>query len=114
MSEATAACLFMMVQGNILAVTGSHWLIAAETGAIAGAIATLVDAALGDSRRWLVALVLTAFTTAADFIVHDGPIASVLLEAVLTGIGAGALSLAFGALIGRWRAKRGAAKPASS
>ena len=40
-SESTTACLVMMAQGNVLALTASHLLIASQTGVIAGFIASL-------------------------------------------------------------------------
>ena len=36
-AESTTACLITMVQGNLLALTVSHWLIASQTGVVAGA-----------------------------------------------------------------------------
>ena len=39
-SEATAACLLTMVQGNLLVLGISHWIIASQTGIVAGLIAS--------------------------------------------------------------------------
>ncbi len=40
-AESTTACLVTMVQGNLLALTFSHLLIASQTGVIAGVIASV-------------------------------------------------------------------------
>ena len=41
-SGATTACLFTMVQGNVLAIGLSHLYIAAQTGIFAGILAATV------------------------------------------------------------------------
>ena len=104
-SEATAACIFMMVQGNVLAVTASHWLIASQTGVVAGTIATLALTAIGNARRWVIALTLGVVTAVVDVFIHTGPLADGLIEAGLTGLGAMLMSLALGTLIDRYRAR---------
>ncbi|MGE0623806.1 MAG: hypothetical protein AB7I04_08690 [Pseudomonadales bacterium] len=48
-AEATTACLLAMVQGNLLAISLGHWLIASQTGLAAGA----ATAAAGGVRRWI-------------------------------------------------------------
>lgn len=100
-SEATAACLLAMVQGNLLALTWSHWLIASRTGALA-ALATSAALALARSeRRATVALLLGLGTTAADALVHVGSYGPFLFEAVVTGTAASALSLGLGRVADR-------------
>jgi hypothetical protein len=38
LSEATPACLMVMVQGNLKGITWAHWGIALRTGVITGAV----------------------------------------------------------------------------
>ncbi|HEY5622795.1 MAG TPA: hypothetical protein VIV14_03465 [Gammaproteobacteria bacterium] len=105
-AESTTACLFMMVQGNVLALTLGHWLIASQTGLIAGALTTAALFFASTDKRWVVAIVLGAVTAVVDFFVHPGMLESALLEALLTGIGAGLLSLAVGYSLQYWRSRR--------
>ena len=104
-SEATAACIFMMVQGNVLALTASHWVIASQTGVVAVTIATLALTAIGNARRWVIALTLGVVTAVVDVFIHTGPLADGLIEAGLTGLGAMLMSLAIGTLIDKYRAR---------
>lgn len=102
-AEATAACLFAMVQGNLLALTWGHWLIASRTGA-AAAVATSAALALTRvERRWAVALMLGLGTSAADALVHVGGFGPFLLEAVVTGAMAAALCFAVQTVVDRLR-----------
>jgi hypothetical protein len=94
--EATAACLITMVQGNVFAVTLTHWLIAAETGLFAGAIASGVILVWQTTRPWMIALVLGVATAAVDVFVHPPEFGNAWLEPVITGLGAAALSYGVG------------------
>lgn len=98
-SEATAACLITMVQGNLLAITLGHWLIAAETGLIAGAIASAALVVWKTSKAWVVSLLLGVVTTIVDYIVHGGGFGSAFIEAAVTGAGAAVLSFGIGAIV---------------
>lgn len=98
-AESTTACLVTMVQGNLLAMTMSHLLIASQTGLIAGAIATVGIIFSRARNRWLVATVLGLATAVADFFIHPGMFGPVALEAVVTGIGAGVLSFLAGSIM---------------
>ncbi len=94
-SESTAACLLVMVQGNILVgLTGAHLFIAAQTGIVAGAIAFLVGWLVQANRFWAMPLLLGTCTAVVDYYVHPGSFGSYATEAIVTGIVAGALSLA--------------------
>jgi hypothetical protein len=107
MCESGIACLLTMVQGNVLTLGLSHWIIASQTGLIAGAIVgtTLIAAQL--RQPWVVSLVLGAVTTVVDVLVHPGTsrIGS-LAEAVVTGVGAFVLSLAVSAALQRRGVRR--------
>ena len=95
-AESTTACLFMMVQGNVLVLTLGHWLIASQTGLIAGGLTAAALFFARTDKRWIIAIVLGAVTAIVDFFVHPGMMESAFLEALLTGVGAGILSLAVG------------------
>ncbi|NNL29905.1 MAG: hypothetical protein HKO77_02730 [Gemmatimonadetes bacterium] len=101
--ESSAACLVAMVQGNILAVTAAHWAIALQTGLLAGTAATIVVGFMRSSGRLRIALVLAVVTGVVDYFVHPGMIGPGATEAILTGLGAGLLSLAAGAIFSRFR-----------
>jgi len=107
-SEATAACLFTMVQGNILLLGLSHWLVASQTGIVAGVLATIALWLVKSTKPWVISLVLGSFTAVVDFFVHPGMFGGVVTEAVVTGIAAGLLSYLIGQAIAYTRRRRGA------
>lgn len=104
-AEATAACLLTMVQGNLLAIGLSHWLIASQTGFVAGGLAASVFLVTKTDKRWLVAISLGLITAIVDFFVHPGMFGTVVTEAIVTGIGAAILSYAVGTAVRLFRAK---------
>ena len=71
-AESTTACLVTMVQGNLLAMTMSHLLIASQTGLVAGAIATAAIFFSRTRNRWLVSATLGVTTGVVDFFIHPG------------------------------------------
>lgn len=96
-SESACACLIAMVQGNVLALTTAHWVVAAETGLLAG---TIASTALFAARFWkqpVVSLTLGVVTMLIDFLVHGVRLnVAGVLESVVTGAAAAALSLVVG------------------
>ena len=52
-AEATGACLLTMVQGNLMALTLTHWAIASQTGLVAGTLASAAILLARTSRRWV-------------------------------------------------------------
>lgn len=113
-SEATAACLFTMVQGNLLLLGLSHWLIASQTGIVAGVLASVALTIAKTNKRWLISMVLGCFTGVVDFFIHPGMIGGVATEAIITGIAAGLLSYVIGAVIARLKNKRTQAQSANA
>ena len=104
-AESTTACLVTMVQGNLLALTFSHLLIASQTGIVAGTI-TSVALFLGrNSKRWVVSLALGTATAIVDYFVHPGMFGPVALEAVVTGVAAAVLSYLVGTSVKMAHAK---------
>jgi len=90
--EATTACLITMTQGNFLALGITHWIIASQTGIVAGLAASTALFLTKTDNRWVIAVVLGVVTAIVDYLMHPGMIGPVFLEAIITGIGAGVLS----------------------
>jgi hypothetical protein len=95
-AESASACLVTMVQGNLLALTVGHLVIASQTGIISGAIATVALMFAHTGTRWVVSVVLGIATTVADYFVHPGQFGPVIAVALMTGLGAMILSYVFG------------------
>lgn len=104
--EATAACLLTMVQGNILALGLTHWIIASQTGAVAGVVTAVAMIVSRTSNRLIIAATLGTVTAIVDYFMHSGMIESVVLEAIITGIGAAVLSYFVGTILKYLRARR--------
>ena len=105
-SESAAACLVTMVQGNLLAVTASHLLVASQTGLIAGTITAIGIFIAKTRNRWLISAGLGVTTGVVDFYVHPGMFGSLVTEAFVTGLAAAMLSYLVGAAIQYFRAAR--------
>jgi hypothetical protein len=104
MCEAGIACLLTMVQGNVLVLTLSHWLVASQTGLLAGAIVGTTVIAAKLREPWVVSLVLGAATTVVDAVVHPATFGvGSVGESVVTGVGAFVLSLGLSRAAARWR-----------
>jgi hypothetical protein len=100
--ESGIACLLTMVQGNVLALGVSHWIVASQTGLLAGAIVGTTVLAANLRRPWVVSLVLGVVTTIVDSVVHPATFGAASLgEAVVTGVGAFVLSLVASSLLRR-------------
>lgn len=93
--ESGCACAVVMVQGQLLLLSAAHWLIALQTGLLAGALSSALLAFGRAPRPWVLSVVLGAATAVADFIVHSGDLVDVLIEAIVTGVGAAVLAYAF-------------------
>lgn len=106
MGESTTACLLAMVQGNVVALTASHWLIASRTGIVAGLVATAVLFAIQRLNKWIIAGTLAIVTAIVDYLSHPAQFGPFATEAIVTGLGAGVLSLLVAKLSSRWRARR--------
>jgi hypothetical protein len=103
--ESTTACLLAMVQGNVVALTASHWLIASRTGIVAGLVATAVLFAIQKLNKWIIAGTLAIITSVVDFFSHPAQFGPFATEAIVTGFAAGLLSLLV-AKVGRGRPAR--------
>ncbi|MGI9203689.1 MAG: hypothetical protein ACR2Q3_06745 [Woeseiaceae bacterium] len=105
--EATTACLITMTQGNFLALGLTHWIIASQTGIVAGLAASAALFLTKTNKRWIVAVVLGTVTAVVDYLMHPGMIGPVFLEAIITGVGAGILSYIAGWLLEIRRRRQG-------
>jgi len=102
MCESGIACLLTMVQGNVLALGLSHWIVATQTGLLAGAIVGTTVLAANLRRPWVVSLVLGGVTTVVDMTVHPATFGvSSLREAAITGVGSFVLSLGVAGVLRR-------------
>ncbi|MGI9261735.1 MAG: hypothetical protein ACR2QR_06855 [Woeseiaceae bacterium] len=107
--EATTACLITMTQGNFLALGLTHWIIASQTGIVAGLAASAALFMTKTDNRWIIAVVLGVVTAVVDYLMHPGMIGPVFLEAIITGIGAGVLSYGVGWFL-QYRRRRQASR----
>jgi hypothetical protein len=92
-TESATACLLTMVQGNVLALTLGHWMIASRTGVVAGIFATVATIVIRSRSKWVIAGVLCLVTATVDYFTHATHFGVAVAEAVVTGLAAGALSL---------------------
>jgi hypothetical protein len=95
--ESLTACVLIMVQGNILAITLKHWFVATKTGLLTGIMAVAV-AIFGNEElqhnKYALAGMTGFLTTIADFFVHPSHFGGQYTESIVTGIGAGLLCFA--------------------
>lgn len=94
--ETGAACLLLMVQGQLAQATLGHFLIASETGVLTvfpllGI--TWTRHARHFSNRWLSALFVAVCAFFADALIHASHYRGEYTEAALTAAGAFALSV---------------------
>lgn len=102
MAEATAACLFAMVQGNLAAVGLGHLIVASQTGLLAGLIAGISLLLARTQRRWLLAVQLGVTTMLADFLLHFFVQGTVTIEPIATGLIAMLFSYLVASAWARW------------
>jgi len=94
--ETGAACLFLMVQGQLTQATLGHFLVASETGILTvfpllGL--TLTRFARHFANRWMSAAFVAACAFFADATIHGSHYPGAYTEALLTALGAFALSV---------------------
>ena len=114
-AESGAACLVTMVQGNILALGLSHWIIASQTGLVAGTATAAAITLAKTNNRWILAGILGVSTAIVDYFIHPGMIGeAAATEAIITGVGAAVLSYVAGSLVLWYRTRRAASQIISS
>lgn len=99
--QAWSACLCMMVEGNLTALTVGHALTAAKTGSLAGLGFVIAAQLGGDNNKWLSAWVIGVLTMFADIIVHPTHFGPEWMEAACTGLGAALLCALFDTVWGK-------------
>ena len=110
-AEAGAACLFAMVQGNVLALGLSHWAIASQTGLVAGTAAAAAITFSKTENRLILAGILGVSTAIVDYFVHPGMIGEgAATEAIITGLGAAVLSYTVGTALTWYRRRQATAR----
>ena len=95
--DAFSACSLVMVQGDASALTLNHIYVATETGFIAAVGATIVFIYNKEyvDNKYVLAGVTGLCTAIADLAAHPSHIGNWSTEAIVTGIGAGLLTLSF-------------------
>jgi len=90
--DAFVACAFMMVQGNLLALSYDIICTALITGFLVGIFAvgtSIFEFFTFGKNEWLEAWMIGILTMMADMIVHSSGVGNVFYaEAALTGLGA--------------------------
>ena len=90
-SQSWAACMGMMVQGDLSALTLGHAITASKVGILTG-LAMLVASFLPWNNKWLGIFLTGAFTAIADALIHAEHFPA---EHLATGAGAMVLAIIF-------------------
>ena len=93
-TEAWLSCLLVMVQGDVLALTFKHSIIAAKTGLLSALGSAVCVLLVGNPTQAQKIVAIGAFTAIADYIIHPTHFGPHWMEAVVTGVAAAALALA--------------------
>jgi len=96
--QACYVCFPMMVQGDLFALTFSHWIKANQTGIIAGTGAVLLGYTFLKNykdRKWFHGVTIAFAVFFADLIVHPSHFAGAFGEAALTAVASGLLATYF-------------------
>ena len=89
--EAGGVCLLLMVQGNLLALTSAHFLLAGKTGLLSvlpAMVVSFTPHAHHLVNRWTSSAFLGVCGFVADAAVHRSHYPGEFTEAALTGLGA--------------------------
>ena len=89
--ESWAACMGMMVQGDLSVLTFNHVLVASKVGILTG-LAMLVASFLPWNNKWLGIFLTGAFTAITDALIHADHFPA---EHLVTGVGAMGLAILF-------------------
>ena len=96
--QACYVCFPMMVQGDLSALTLSHWYKANYTGILAGLGAVIMHYSyfkLFEQKKWFHGLQIAIATFFADLYIHPSHFGGQIGEAVLTALAAGLLATYF-------------------
>lgn len=95
--EVAAACLLLMVQGDLAGVTLAHVAIASKTGLLAVSPVlgvTFTRYARHFGNRWISSALVGVFTFVADALAHESHYQGAYSEAAFTALAAFAFSIA--------------------
>jgi len=97
LAKVTPACLMLMTQGNVLALTLAHWITALKTSGIVGLILVVLSfsvktKAIRDNAYSMAGLVALV-TMLVDYNIHPSHFTGDTTEALMTGIATGLLWL---------------------
>lgn len=95
--EIGAACLLLMVQGDLAGVTLAHLAIASKTGLLAVSPVlgvTFTRYARYFGNKWISSALIAVFTFAADAFAHESHYPGAYSEAAFTALAAFAFSIA--------------------
>jgi len=103
--DVTPACLMLMTQGNLTAITLAHWEKALGTGSMAGVVLVLLS--FYEQRPWLHNQYIVAALTgiAAGLVDGISHPANFKGEAIMTGFAAAGLCLVFSIAVARLETK---------
>lgn len=95
--DSFSACSLAMTQGDVTALTLDHMIIAGKTGFTTAVAATtiLMFSPHHADNKWVLAGITGFITAMCDLAIHQSHFGGVTTEAMVTGIGAGLLTLAF-------------------
>ena len=95
--DSATSCALVMSQGDASVISIGHLLTAVNTGFISAVAATIVLITKPNylENKYIIAGVTGLCTAIADIIVHPSNFGGFSTEAIVTGIGAGLLTLAF-------------------
>jgi len=85
-AEAWVACLTMMVQGNLFALTFDHALTAAKTGALSAIAFCIATAVFKVYDKVVIATIMGVLTALSDYMVHPTHFGPEWSEAAATGM----------------------------
>jgi hypothetical protein len=92
-SEVTPSCLLMMVQGDLSAITLTHWIKAFSTGTLT-AIGMILLSFIKSNKefyenKYLLAGLTSIVTMIVDYKIHPSHYSGNYTEALMTGLAAG-------------------------
>ena len=96
-SEVTPACLLLMVQGDITAITMAHWIKALTTALITSLSMVALSFIKSNKdfydNKYLLAALTSFVTMVVDYQVHPSHYKGNYTEAIMTGLAAGIFCL---------------------
>ena len=96
-TEVTPSCLLLMVQGDLAALTLTHWIKALSTGGLTGLGMVLLSFIKSNKQfyenEYLLASLTSLVTMVVDYQMHPSHYTGNYTEAIMTGLASGSLSI---------------------